>query len=121
MKKIYLSGKISGLDEVEVKMKFRMAEKLLHRAGIETVNPYEIGLPDEARWLAEGLDDKERWTRHMERDLDLLRGSSGIYMLDNWWYSTGAIIEIKEALACGLPVFGDITDADFLWLQKESE
>ena len=121
MTKIYLSGKISGLAEADVRMKFRMAEKMLHRVGIETVNPYEIGLPDEARWLAEGLGDRERWARHMERDLDLLRGCGGIYMLDNWRSSAGAIIEIKEALACGLPIFGNFSDADLLWLQKEPE
>lgn len=108
--KIYISGKISGLPEAEVAFKFKQAERGLTQAGCESVNPFEIGLPYEAQWLSEGLSDRERWERHMDRDLDLLRDCDAIFLLDNWTSSRGAIIELKEALSHDLPVYGHATE-----------
>lgn len=108
--KIYISGKISGLPEAEVAFEFKFAEHELMQAGHIGVNPYEIGLPYEAQWVAEGIPDRERWERHMDRDLDFLRKCDAIYMLDNWTTSRGAIIEIKEAISHHIPILGCITD-----------
>lgn len=107
--KIYISGKISGLPEAEVAFKFEQARQKLLQEGHSVVNPFEIGLPFEAQWLAEGINDRERWERHMDRDLDLLRDCDAIYMLDNWSTSRGAIIELKEAISHRMPVLGYMT------------
>lgn len=108
--KIYISGKISGLPEAEVAFKFEQAKQRLLQEGNTAVNPFEIGLPFEAQWLAEGINDRERWERHMDRDLDQLRDCDAIYMLDNWSTSRGAIIELKEAISHRIPVLGSITE-----------
>lgn len=108
--KIYISGKISGLPEAEVAFKFKQAEVKLEQEDHLSVNPFEIGLPYEEQWLADGVNDRERWEQHMDRDLDLLRGCEAIYMLDNWSTSRGAIIELKEAISHRLPVLGCITE-----------
>ena len=113
-KSIYLSGKITGLSLIE---KFSEAERILVDVA-KVINPYEIGLPDEHQWISEGISEKERWERHMDRDLDLLRTCDCIYMLDNWKESTGAIIEIKEAISHNIQVVGHVTNDDIAEIQK---
>lgn len=116
-KSIYLSGKITGLTPMEASKKFSEVERTL--ADIDkVVNPYEIGLSDEHQWISEGVGEKERWERHMDRDLDLLRNCDCIYMLDNWKESTGAIIEIKEAISHNIQVVGHATNDDIAEIQK---
>ena len=116
-KSIYLSGKITGLSLIEVSKKFSEAERILVDVA-KVINPYEIGLPDEHQWISEGISEKERWERHMDRDLDLLRNCDCIYMLDNWKESTGAIIEIKEAISHNIQVVGHVTKDDIAEIQK---
>ena len=81
-KSVYLSGKISGLSPSAASKKF-MEVRLMLKGITQVINPFEIGLPDELRWISEGVSEKERWERHMDRDLDLLRNCDCIYMLDN--------------------------------------
>jgi hypothetical protein len=116
-KSIYLSGKITGLSLIEASKKFSEAERILVDVA-KVINPYEIGLPDEHQWISEGISEKERWERHMDRDLDLLRNCDCIYMLDNWKESTGAIIEIKEAISHNIQVVGHVTNDDIAELRK---
>ena len=116
-KSIYLSGKITGLSLIEVSKKFSEAERILVDVA-KVINPYEIGLPDEHQWISEGISEKERWERHMDRDLDLLRNCDCIYMLDNWKESTGAIIEITEAISHNIQVVGHVTNDDIAEIQK---
>ena len=116
-KSIYLSGKITGLSLIEASKKFSEAERILVDVA-KVINPYEIGLPDEHQWISEGISEKERWERHMDRDLDLLRNCDCIYMLDNWKESTGAIIEIKEAISHNIQVVGHVTNDDIAEIQK---
>ena len=116
-KSIYLSGKITGLSLIEASKKFSEAERILVNVA-KVINPYEIGLPDEHQWISEGISEKERWERHMDRDLDLLRNCDCIYMLDNWKESTGAIIEIKEAISHNIQVVGHVTNDDIAEIQK---
>lgn len=116
-KSIYLSGKITGLTPIDANKKFVEVERILVDIA-EVVNPYEIGLPDELQWISEGISEKERWERHMDRDLDLLRSCDSIYMLDNWKESTGAIIEIKEAISHNIRILGHATKNDITEIKK---
>lgn len=116
-KSVYLSGKISGLSPSAASKKF-MEVRLMLKGVTQVINPFEIGLPDELRWISEGVSEKERWERHMDRDLDLLRNCDCIYMLDNWKESTGAIIEIKEAISHNIRILGHVTKDDIAEIKK---
>lgn len=90
--KIYISGKISGLDPDEAKYNFSAAKDRLIRMGYKPVSPYGKG---SYRWT---------WEENMRVALKLLLGCRGIYMLDNWRDSRGAVIEHDLAIAIGMKV-----------------
>lgn len=82
MKKIYISGPISGLPLETVYNNFTNAEVELLEQGYEVVNPLNNGLPTNATW-----------EEHMRADLRLLLDCDAIYMLEGWEKSRGARIE----------------------------
>ncbi len=86
MKKIYISGQISGCPIDKAREKFERAEELIRQMGAEPVNPMKSGLPDFASWET-----------HMALDIVLLMGCEGIYLLPDWENSRGATIEKKIA------------------------
>ncbi len=81
--KIYISGKITGM-EVEAKALFQQAEDKLTALGYDVVNPMK--LPHE--------HDKE-WISYMIECLKALKPCDGIYLIDNWNDSNGAIWELS--------------------------
>lgn len=91
IKKIYISGAIAHHDLDERKSAFRRAEDFLRSAGYKPVNPFSNGLPDDADWHC-----------HMKVDIGLLLQCDAIYMLDGWWESKGAKLELDVATSCGL-------------------
>lgn len=89
MKKIYISGKITGLDLLEAARNFQNAEQYLIMTydGIEVVNP-----------MREVVYKKDKtWEQYMLEDIDLLFSCDSIFMLDNWEESKGARIECSIA------------------------
>lgn len=88
--KTYISGKISGLDFEEVKLKFEQAEELLQSVGLEPVNP-----------LKNGLDRGSSWENHMVRDIEILLTCGAVFMLEDWIDSRGARIEKVVAEEAG--------------------
>jgi hypothetical protein len=93
MKKIYISGAISGLDPEVVKQKFGEAEDRLQNQGWQTVNPLKNGLPAESTW-----------EQHMGKDIELLLGCDAIAMLPGFSKSRGAKIELAVAREIGIEV-----------------
>lgn len=79
--KVYISGKISGLELCTAMTKFSDAESLIEAIGMEPVNPLK------------GAKLTNTWAQHMVRDIELLMGCNAILMLDNWTESKGARIE----------------------------
>lgn len=81
--KIYISGKIGDIsdpaDEQAAIEKFASAQNLLESLGLEVENPLNNGLPHNAPWI-----------RHLGRDLEILDGCDGIFMLRDWKMSRGA-------------------------------
>lgn len=81
--KIYISGKIGDIsdpvDEQSAIEKFASAQDLLESLGLEVENPLNNGLPHNAPWI-----------RHLGRDLEILDGCDGIFMLRDWKMSRGA-------------------------------
>lgn len=87
--KVYISGKISGLDINLVDIKFKMAEDLLISKGFEVVNPRKID---------HSANTAEDWSEYMRVDLiEMLKDCNKIYYLDCWQNSTGAVIEFELA------------------------
>ena len=88
--KIYISGKISGMEE-RAKELFRAAEIKLIQNGYAPVNP--MSLPHN--------HDKE-WSSFMKEDITALMDCDSIYLLTNWHESKGAKIEFDLAIELGL-------------------
>lgn len=99
MKKIYISGPISGLPLDRVKENFRKAKTDLAvgyclGGEFEPVNPLNNGLPTNATW-----------EEHLRADLRLLLDCDAIYMLEGWEKSRGARIEYFLGVTIGLDIY----------------
>ena len=92
--KIYISGKITGLEISEAQSKFKEAEFELLRLELNPVNPMEH-VPFNPDW---------EWKDYMLADIALLFDCEAIYMLDNWGSSEGARIERQIAIEHGMRV-----------------
>lgn len=83
--KIYISGKVSGLNYYYAYHKFAAADKYLSQMGYKVINPMCLCHRD---WS---------WLRCMIVCLWHLIPCLYIYMLDGWEYSRGARIEYRIA------------------------
>lgn len=92
-KKIYISGKISGLTPDEYRANFLEAARQLHAQGYEVINP-----------IFNGVDATQPWQVHMKADIRLLLECDAIYMLPNWELSNGATLEREIAKALGFVI-----------------
>lgn len=86
MKRVYISGKITGEPIEQVIAKFAETEFKLAKNGYDPVNPLKNGLPQESAW-----------EHHMRVDISLMMTCNAIYMLPDWKFSTGARIEKQLA------------------------
>ena len=92
-KKIYLSGPMTGVKDLNVPA-FNKAAKKLRAKGYLVVNPPE-------------LDRKERkdtWEDCLKRDLRYVVECDAIATLPNWQKSRGANLEIYVGKAVSMPV-----------------
>lgn len=96
IRKIYISGKITGLPITEVIAKFRDAEALVRSHGFDPVSPLRNGLPFDAEWAD-----------HIGQDIALLLRCDAIYLLPDYDESEGARIELCIARHRRMPVFID--------------
>lgn len=96
--KIYISGKITGLDNQEAWQNFESAEAHLVNKGLEPINPMRE---------VEGLN--KSWQDCMLADIALLFDCDAIYMLKNWQDSKGAKIEKAIAEHLGLIIHYEAT------------
>ncbi|MDR6389198.1 hypothetical protein J2801_003598 [Paraburkholderia phenoliruptrix] len=92
VKRLYLSGKMSGLSDLGFGLFNRTAAQL-RAIGYEVVNPAEINSDPAADWL-----------ECIKVDLDYLATCDGIALLPNWSDSFGAKIEHLAAQKLGLAV-----------------
>ena len=84
--KVYISGAISGHNFRERLYVFARAEHSLREKGYETVNPFDNGLPETAKY-----------EEHIKTDLTLLLGCDSIYMLRGWEESSHDYGEPSQA------------------------
>lgn len=87
--RVYISGKMSGVNVFVFERYFLNAEQELKEKGFEVVNPVTLG-----KELDERIKDrKPTYTEYLNNDLDALATCDGIYMLRSWRTSKGARIE----------------------------
>ena len=84
--KIYISGKITGLDPKRAWMNFLSVEMRYFKKGINTVNPMN------KKYLFNRIG-KMPWYVYMACDIFLLLSCDTIYMQYNWKESRGSRIE----------------------------
>lgn len=90
--KVYLSGKISGLPREEYMTRFANAEQELIKQGYKVLNPTKL-LPSRHLWVYRLVGYKLT----LLYDLWHLMKCDGIYMLDGWEHSNGAMLEKATA------------------------
>ena len=96
--RVYLSGKITGLEKEVYTKTFARAEQHYLSAGYEVINPVKIG---EALL---SLNPKAKYEDFMIRDLEALSTCTHIALLEGWEDSKGALREKKEAEKLGLEI-----------------
>ncbi len=96
--KMYISGKITGLDPEACKLKFSAVETKLKKLGVHTViNPMNIGIP--VSWT---------WDEAMDLCMKILKEkATSIIMLNDWVDSEGAMKEYYYARNHGYRIFDE--------------
>ena len=100
-KKVYISGKVRGVEKRKVEASFSAAEVQLESAGYEVVNPLRLveDMPD---------SDKTSETAVMLSLLHALSECDCIFMVDGWRAdSEGARCEYHFARSCGIKVLNE--------------
>lgn len=87
--RIYIAGKITGLDTESVNEKFNTAKLIIKSLGYEPVSPLDNGCASEC------------WCEQMMSCLPMLMSCDGVYFLSDWKDSDGAKIERTFALKSG--------------------
>jgi len=90
--RIYISGKISGIEQ-QAEDLFQHAENELQLRSYEPVNPMKLNHQHDKSWHS-----------YMKEDVKALCDCDAIYMLSNWTDSKGSIIEHTIAIYLGLKV-----------------
>lgn len=99
MAKVYISGKISGIDNEAIAI-FKQAEDFLKNKGLEPINPFSLNHDEH---------DKS-WHSYMKVDVRALCDCDSIYMLKNWVDSKGAIIEHSIAMMLGIKILYQVNE-----------
>lgn len=96
MKRIYISGPISGMPDNNFPA-FHKAAASLRASGYEVINPAEMDAADQAPMT---------WEQYLRRDIAHLITCDGIALLTGWEHSRGAKLEKQIADALGMrPIF----------------
>lgn len=90
--KIYIAGKVSGLDHYDVVRKFAAAEKEIREAGYIPVNPIE-----------EVDNPQEEWQPAMKKCIAAMMQCDAVYFLRDYTDSKGALIEYHLARDIDMP------------------
>lgn len=97
--KLYIAGPITGCKDYRTK--FLLAQTALEAERHTAINP--AALPD-------GLEYEE----YMTIGLAMLSCCDGVFLLQGWRESKGAIREFNAAVEAGKILTGDVTSADIL-------
>jgi len=92
MKKIYLSGKITGIEDEAIEL-FAKAETEVRKMGFEPVNPLSLN-----------HNHDKSWQSYLRVDIQALCDCDIIFLLHNWKDSEGAQLELTIANCLEMPV-----------------
>lgn len=95
MKRIYISGQITGLDLKMAEEYFKAAEQVITDMGHIAINPMVI-LP---------YSPELTWENYMVADIKAIFTCDAMLMLENWKNSKGAKIEHAIAQGKGIDVY----------------
>ena len=104
--RIYIAGKITGLPQHGVYMKFKHAERILS-SEYEVVNPVELSYELDAEF--ENVRKLQR-SDYMIKSLKGLLSCDYIYMLSDWQDSLGAQLELEIAKQCSIKILYEEDD-----------
>lgn len=102
--KVYISGKISGMNHDEAQQRFLDAEEKLKAEGHAVFNPFAYS---EDKF---GRPGSLKWEEYMMELLPFVSRCDAIYMLDGWQKSYGANIEYLWAIRCGKKILFENPD-----------
>lgn len=92
--RVYIAGKVSGLDRDRAELKFWSTETVLTQKSFEVINPLRLV-----------QNQNEDWTKAMKICIAGMMTADAVYMLPDHVYSAGATIERSIALNIGMPLF----------------
>lgn len=95
---IYISGPMSGIDEMNYP-KFNRVAAGLRNAGHKVFNPAEVKIENFSNFT-----DEQLYEAYMKQDLKGLENCKRIYLLNNWHKSPGAKRELKRAIELDLEI-----------------
>lgn len=93
MKKMYLSGKISGLPIEEARANFAKAEAVAKSLGYLPVNPMNL----------HNGNENMSWEDYMRTDIKAMMDCDAIMIQPNYRSSSGARIEVGLAINLAMP------------------
>lgn len=93
--KVYISGKITGINLEDCQAKFEKTKERLKLLGHEVVNPLEIA----------PYDPDKTWEDYMIDDIRELFKCDAICMQEDWFLSKGAKVEKAIAQELELKIF----------------
>lgn len=115
MKRLYVSGPMSGIEHHNFPAFFD-ASDVLKKLGYDPINPaafYPKRAYEWAGWKVAhewAVANPEKWEAYIRKDISLLLKADAIVLLDGWWNSKGACLEIVMAVCLGLPVYEFLGD-----------
>lgn len=98
--RIYISGKITGLEPAVYSANFAKKERELLSFGFEVYNPVKEAQKLEQK-IERTLQRKPTYAEYMDNAIRGLLNCDGIYQLKDWKKSNGAKCEYQVAKSCG--------------------
>lgn len=92
MRKVYISLPITGHDVEKQRGKAAIMAAILACMYYEPVNPF-----------TNGLDEKDSWEAHLDKDLAMLRECDMIAFASGWETSKGCVLEAEKAVEWNIP------------------
>ena len=119
MKRIYIAGPMTGIRNYNFPAFFRAADSL-RRNGFDSINPAQLDILEGDVTISPSIGSEDgyvvalspTWDREkvMARDLDAVRTSDGVLLIDGWRKSLGALDEATCALDHHVPVYRGINN-----------
>lgn len=105
MKRIYISGPMTGLDDHNFP-EFDKAARAMREKGHDVCNPADIS----REFMQKNPGANPSWEDCMRADIRELVGCTGIYMLMGWQRSRGARLELFIAEKLGMSIEFQVKD-----------